>query len=821
MKQPWLAALLAASILTLCADSARGQWTWQYPTPQGNNLSDVTFLNDNFAIAVGDLGTIMTSYDSGLTWKALFRTNSVATKLTRIDRVDDLSAVAVGDAGVILKTTTAGIIWTTVPSGTTASLRDVSFAGGTGIAVGGSVMLRSTDSGDTWSPVAGAPSPVYAVDMASALVGYCRTATLVYKTTNGGLTWSVLPSVPALSTSFHTPISFQNESDGIVTFYTGDSFPPNAYVTHNGGSSWTARTIKSGFSETSTFVTDIEYRSSSNVVSSVVESICDTYTGSCQNYGRYYRSANDGATWNIDWATRAMNGVAMSNPGVVLTVGDMGVIHRSIGPSDFVQVAGTALSFIADDTAQLAFHDNDTGMVISSQWDKPLRLSGVLHTTVGGSIWELSYWGLDYYGSIQDVAFPVGSTDAYALGTQQPTPAPQVSLILKSTDNGGSWSPIWTGTQDLQLRALEFGSASHGVAVGPAGKALVIDGATVTPVTIPTAIQGVAFADASTAVAVGIGATVSRVMRSADGGSTWSPVVSPAALYVDVDFATPSIGVTVGVSGAIARTIDGGITWTSVTSPTSSTLRAVSIDAAGYGMAVGDGGTVIETSNAGMSWSYLASAPPTNTTLTDVVVFGAQHALVAGPEMTVLEYRENTIPTLFASFKAVPREFGAELSWNVSTDEKLASFSVLRTSGTDQRVIAPGLPISARSFVDRDLVPGQRYQYELLAFDKDGSYTQSPRATVMVPAAAAELLPNQPNPFNPVTTIRFVVPEKMRVTISVHDVAGRVVATLLDDVREPGSHEITWNANGMASGVYFARMHAGKTDVSQKMVLLK
>jgi len=92
---------------------------------------------------------------------------------------------------------------------------------------------------------------------------------------------------------------------------------------------------------------------------------------------------------------------------------------------------------------------------------------------------------------------------------------------------------------------------------------------------------------------------------------------------------------------------------------------------------------------------------------------------------------------------------------------------------------------------------------------------------VTIPKASVELLPNQPNPFNPVTTIRFVVPEKIRVTISVHDVAGRLVAMLADDVQEPGVHELTWNATGVASGVYFARMHAGKTDVSRKMVLLK
>jgi hypothetical protein len=96
-----------------------------------------------------------------------------------------------------------------------------------------------------------------------------------------------------------------------------------------------------------------------------------------------------------------------------------------------------------------------------------------------------------------------------------------------------------------------------------------------------------------------------------------------------------------------------------------------------------------------------------------------------------------------------------------------------------------------------------------------------PCASGAVLPSAACLLPNHPNPFNPNTSIRFVLPSRVHVTITVHDVRGRVVATLLDDTRGAGAHEITWNANGMASGVYFAKLRAGKTEVSRKMVLLK
>jgi hypothetical protein len=179
------------------------------------------------------------------------------------------------------------------------------------------------------------------------------------------------------------------------------------------------------------------------------------------------------------------------------------------------------------------------------------------------------------------------------------------------------------------------------------------------------------------------------------------------------------------------------------------------------------------------------------------------------------------VPTLIRALDVSPRAFGADLHWDVTIDEHLAGFSIRRESGSSATMIAEGLAVSSRSFSDRNLVPGRTYEYRLIAVDRDGSFTQSMPVSVTIPKASVELLPVQPNPFNPSTTIRFIVPEKMMVSLTVHDVAGRVVATLVDGVREAGAHSLTWSASGLASGVYFTKLRAGKTTVSQKMVLLK
>jgi hypothetical protein len=80
---------------------------------------------------------------------------------------------------------------------------------------------------------------------------------------------------------------------------------------------------------------------------------------------------------------------------------------------------------------------------------------------------------------------------------------------------------------------------------------------------------------------------------------------------------------------------------------------------------------------------------------------------------------------------------------------------------------------------------------------------------------------NHPNPFNPITTIRFTLPEAGFAELAVFDAAGREVETLLSRSMEAGDHEVPWRADGLASGVYWARIRAdGRTD-THKMLLLK
>lgn len=94
------------------------------------------------------------------------------------------------------------------------------------------------------------------------------------------------------------------------------------------------------------------------------------------------------------------------------------------------------------------------------------------------------------------------------------------------------------------------------------------------------------------------------------------------------------------------------------------------------------------------------------------------------------------------------------------------------------------------------------------------------RQAVEIPRSF-NLAQNYPNPFNPSTTFAFDVPSTSFVSLKVYDILGREVATVVNEEKKPGRYEVTWDANGIASGLYFYRMQAGTFDRVRKLVLMK
>lgn len=79
----------------------------------------------------------------------------------------------------------------------------------------------------------------------------------------------------------------------------------------------------------------------------------------------------------------------------------------------------------------------------------------------------------------------------------------------------------------------------------------------------------------------------------------------------------------------------------------------------------------------------------------------------------------------------------------------------------------------------------------------------------------AELRQNFPNPFNAATTISYWLPRAAEVNLSVYDLTGRLVATLVDAPQSPGEHFLRWDASRMNSGVYFIRLRVSPNPASE------
>ncbi|MEO8511994.1 MAG: T9SS type A sorting domain-containing protein [Ignavibacteria bacterium] len=80
---------------------------------------------------------------------------------------------------------------------------------------------------------------------------------------------------------------------------------------------------------------------------------------------------------------------------------------------------------------------------------------------------------------------------------------------------------------------------------------------------------------------------------------------------------------------------------------------------------------------------------------------------------------------------------------------------------------------------------------------------------------------NYPNPFNPVTTIKYSIPAESKVKITVYDLLGKEISVLVDENLKAGDHEVRFDASALASGTYFYKIEAGSVINIKKMILVK
>jgi photosystem II stability/assembly factor-like uncharacterized protein len=385
------------------------------------------------------------------------------------------------------------------------------------------------------------------------------------------------------------------------------------------------------------------------------------------------------------------------------------------------------------------------------------------------------------------------------------------------------------------------------------------------------------------------GGSNATVLRTLDGGTTWlsrstttisGDVYAIEALSDSIAFVTTTPA---GSSTRIYRTTNGGTTWTSVFTQTGGFIDAIKMYNATTGIALGDQvtgkWTILKTTNGGAAWARIATEP------TAVAgEFGLNNSLATF----------DTTHIWFGTTNGrVYRSTDAGLTWNVSATSFTGQVTEVAFNGPLNGV-AGGQDAASRTTNGGATwiginIPGAGFVLGLSATGNDFWAAQGPNvyrstnlgatwatsytgtigtlrhldfATVgsvvrgwtvsdIGGIAAALLLPtgvdddkdkgiptsfaldqNYPNPFNPTTTIQFALPVNATVSLKIYNLLGQEVATLVDESKQAGYHEMHWNGRNqygsqVATGVYFYRIEAKPVDGGtpftslKKMVLIK
>jgi choice-of-anchor B domain-containing protein len=184
-------------------------------------------------------------------------------------------------------------------------------------------------------------------------------------------------------------------------------------------------------------------------------------------------------------------------------------------------------------------------------------------------------------------------------------------------------------------------------------------------------------------------------------------------------------------------------------------------------------------------------------------------------------------PVELSSFTAAASENFVNLYWTTSTETNNFGFEIQRKSINDFVTIGfisgAGTTTETHnySFTDNNLNDGV-YQYRLKQIDLDGKVTYSGVIeTEVFSPNSLKLQQNYPNPFNPSTMIRFTVAEQGLVNLSIYNMLGEMVGVLVNEFKSTGEYSINFDAAGLPSGIYIAKLSSGSNMKMIKMNLTK
>lgn len=391
---------------------------------------------------------------------------------------------------------------------------------------------------------------------------------------------------------------------------------------------------------------------------------------------------------------------------------------------------------------------------------------GFLHTTNSGNDWIfVDPFPSDTVESMSDPSVSmswVGTTHGWNINSIGTLDSSRGAVIYKTTNSGADWSKVTLSYDDGDCGIqLQFTDINNGLA-------LIFN----------------------------FNGGIATFLRTTDGGNTWTPFTGIGLFYfVDVNNGWAFHG-----SGEIGfdppykiyRTTDGGSNWTEQFSDnTSGQYNAIRFSDLNNGWVVGENGKVIKTTDGGTNWTFVTnSGINSSENCKSVFMLDADNVWISSKQADAqhtpfLAYTSDGGSTW--TTQATP--FGDPQGYN-------AIFSIYFSDINN-------------GWITGDYGRIAKYSGTTSVEDDVNNITDY------------SLGQNYPNPFNPSTSIKFNIPESGYTTIKVYNLLGSEVATLLDEMKQPGTYEISFNAAVLSSGTYFYSLESGSFRQVRKMILLK
>jgi photosystem II stability/assembly factor-like uncharacterized protein len=382
----------------------------------------------------------------------------------------------------------------------------------------------------------------------------------------------------------------------------------------------------------------------------------------------------------------------------------------------------------------------------------------LLRTTNGGTLWSAVSTSL-FPGTILEDLEPLDDQKALlAIATNDQS----LTGIMRTTNAGAKWDTVFTQVGAGMLTSIRMFDQNNGMAIG---------------------------------LGVPQPKLEFTVLRTTNGGVSWGSLMNlPVGLAIGiVPWGLTSVGSSfiwfTGNDNRFQRSTNGGAGWDAVrpfpgisivslwfADPLNgvlSTFRQIPAGSTG-------GMTTAWTADGGTNWTPVA--------LPDSGVGGS----VVG---TGLDF-------FIANGTKIYRSTDRGHSWSASFPGGIGAINAIA-------LIAQG----ANLFCWAVSASGDIARY-------DGTITGADIRSNEIPGTF-ELQQNFPNPFNPTTAVSFRLPVASEVKLVVCDILGREISVLVDERKNAGVHQVTFDASGLPSGVYLYRIHAGGFVSTRRMLVLK